>query len=45
MPISDSELNADYIIPSALDTRVVSSVAKAVSEAAIKSGVALMELV
>ena len=38
--IQDSELSSDYIIPSALDERVVEKVSKAVSEAAIKSGVA-----
>ena len=38
--ISDEELNADYIIPKAFDPRVGPAVAKAVAEAAIKSGVA-----
>ncbi|MCM3655241.1 NADP-dependent malic enzyme [Metabacillus litoralis] len=38
--VSDRELNAEYIIPNALDKRVASRVAEAVSEAAIKSGVA-----
>lgn len=38
--ISDAELSADYIIPEALDPRVGSAVAKAVAEAARKSGVA-----
>lgn len=37
--VSDKELNEDYIIPKAFDRRVAPSVAKAVSEAAIKSGV------
>ena len=38
--ISDEELNEDYIIPAAFDPRVGPAVAKAVAEAAIKSGVA-----
>ena len=38
--VSDDELNADYIIPAALDERVAPAVAKAVAEAARKSGVA-----
>ena len=38
--IEDNELSPEYIIPSALDKRVVEKVSKAVSEAAIKSGVA-----
>ena len=38
--ISDSELNEDYIIPQAFDTRVGPAVAKAVAEAARASGVA-----
>ncbi len=38
--ISDEELNADYIIPKAFDKRVGPAVAKAVAEAARKSGVA-----
>ena len=38
--ISDEELNADYIIPKALDPRVGPAVAKAVAEAARASGVA-----
>ncbi len=37
--VSDSELKADYIIPSPFDKRVAHSVAKAVKEAAIKTGV------
>ena len=36
--IEDSELSPEYIIPSALDKRVVEKVSKAVSEAAVKSG-------
>ena len=38
--ISPEELNADYIIPAAFDPRVGPVVAKAVAEAARKSGVA-----
>ncbi|MEE3375019.1 MAG: malic enzyme-like NAD(P)-binding protein [Acutalibacteraceae bacterium] len=38
--ISDDELTEDYIIPKAFDPRVVPAVAKAVAEAARKSGVA-----
>lgn len=38
--ISDDELNEDYIIPRAFDPRVGPAVAKAVAEAARKSGVA-----
>ena len=38
--ISDDELTADYIIPAAFDERVGPAVAKAVAEAARKSGVA-----
>ncbi len=38
--VSDSELSPDYIIPAAFDERVGVTVAKAVSQAAIKSGVA-----
>lgn len=38
--ISDSELNPDYIVPGAFDKRVVPAVAKAVADAAIKTGVA-----
>ncbi len=38
--ISDDELNAEYIIPRAMDKRVGPAVAKAVAEAAKKSGVA-----
>ena len=37
--ITDSELADDYIIPKAFDPRVGEAVAKAVAEAAIKSGV------
>lgn len=38
--ISEDELNAEYIIPAAFDKRVGPAVAKAVAEAARKSGVA-----
>ncbi len=38
--ISDEELNAEYILPAAFDKRVGPAVAKAVAEAARKSGVA-----
>ena len=38
--ISDEELTADYIIPKAFDKRVGPAVAKAVADAARKSGVA-----
>lgn len=38
--IPDNELNPDYIIPLALDKRVSKIVAKAVADAAVKSGVA-----
>ena len=37
--VSDEELNPDYIIPSPFDERVASEVAKAVAEAAVKTGV------
>ena len=37
--ITDEELSADYIIPKAFDPRVKDAVAKAVGEAAIKTGV------
>ena len=38
--ISDNELKPDYIVPGAFDKRVVPAVAKAVADAAIKTGVA-----
>ena len=38
--VSPQELSADYIIPAAFDKRVGPAVAKAVAEAARKSGVA-----
>ncbi len=37
--VSDDELRSDYIIPDAFDPRVGETVAKAVAEAAIKTGV------
>ena len=40
--IGDSELSPDYIIPSPFDPRIALEVAKAVSDAAISSGVARM---
>lgn len=42
--VSDEELNADYILPAAFDSRVKDAVAKAVAEAAVKSGVARIGL-
>ena len=42
--IEDSELAPDYIIPSALDKRVVEKVSRAVAEAAVKSGVARLNV-
>ena len=38
--VSDEELNSEYILPAAFDERVGSTVAKAVADAAIKTGVA-----
>ena len=38
--VSDEELSADYIIPAAFDKRVGPAVAKAVAEAARRTGVA-----
>lgn len=38
--VSDEELNADYILPAAFDSRLKERVAEAVAEAARKSGVA-----
>jgi len=37
--VSDEELCAEYIIPAPFDSRVSQTVAKAVKEAAIKTGV------
>jgi malate dehydrogenase (oxaloacetate-decarboxylating) len=41
--VTDDKLNADYIIPSPLDKNVATAVAKAVAEAAIKTGVARLK--
>ena len=41
--VSEEELAADYIIPNPFDKRVAESVAKAVAEAAIKTGVARIQ--
>ncbi|MFY9482203.1 MAG: malic enzyme-like NAD(P)-binding protein [Tissierellaceae bacterium] len=38
--VADEELNEEYIIPAAFDERVAPAVAKAVAEAAVKTGVA-----
>lgn len=38
--VSDEELSADYILPAAFDPRVKDAVAKAVADAAIRSGAA-----
>ena len=38
--VGEDELCADYILPAAFDSRVKDAVAKAVAEAAVKSGVA-----
>ncbi len=38
--VSDDELTADYILPKAFDKRIATAVARAVAEAACKSGVA-----
>ncbi len=38
--VSDEELNEDYILPKAFDPRVGKTVAKAVAEAAVRTGVA-----
>jgi malate dehydrogenase (oxaloacetate-decarboxylating) len=38
--VSENELNAEYVIPSVFDTRVVAAVAKAVAAAAVEEGVA-----
>ncbi|MDL2307619.1 NADP-dependent malic enzyme [Desulfovibrio sp. OttesenSCG-928-C06] len=42
--VSDAELKADYIMPPAFDPRVSGAVAKAVAEAAIRTGVARKKL-
>lgn len=41
--VSDEELSAEYIIPNPFDKRVAESVAKAVAQAAIKTGVARIQ--
>ena len=38
--VSDDELSPEYILPKAFDRRIAPTVAKAVADAAIKSGVA-----
>ena len=38
--VSENELNAEYVIPSVFDTRVVEAVAKAVAAAAVEEGIA-----
>ena len=38
--VSEEELSADYILPKAFDPRIAPTVAKAVAEAARKTGVA-----
>jgi malate dehydrogenase (oxaloacetate-decarboxylating) len=38
--VTDDEVNADYVIPSVFDVRVVDAVAKAVANAALEEGVA-----
>jgi len=42
--VSDEELSKNYIIPSALDPRVVPAVAEAVAKAALRTGVARINL-
>lgn len=42
--IKDDELNEEYIIPDAFDERVARNVARAVSKAAVKSGVARIKM-
>ncbi len=41
--VSEEELNADYIIPNPFDKRVAETVAKAVADAAVKTGVARIQ--
>ena len=41
--ISDEELSDEYIMPAALDDRVAKTVAKAVAEAAVRTGVARLD--
>ena len=38
--VDEDKLNADYILPHAFDDRIGKTVAKAVKDAAVKSGVA-----
>ena len=38
--VTEQEINAEYVIPSVFDVRVVDAVAKAVANAAIEDGVA-----
>ena len=38
--VANGQLKPDYILPAAFDPRVKTAVAKAVAEAAVKSGVA-----
>lgn len=40
--VSDEDLNVDFVVPKAFDTRVVGVVAKAVGSAAINSGVSVL---
>lgn len=42
--ITEQQLSVEYIIPSALDTRVPVAVAKAVAKAAIATGVARVNI-
>ncbi|CAM5181938.1 hypothetical protein UACE39S_02650 [Ureibacillus acetophenoni] len=42
--VSEEELSVDFIIPKSLDERVAKAVAKAVSLAAIETGVAKIDL-
>lgn len=42
--VSDEELSKNYIIPSALDPRVVPAVAEAVAKAAVRTGVARINI-
>jgi malate dehydrogenase (oxaloacetate-decarboxylating) len=42
--VGDNELNEDYIIPGVFNTKIVESVSKAVSTAAVKTGVARKQI-
>ena len=42
--VSDDELTPEYVLPDAFNKNVVENVAKAVREAAVKTGVARIEL-